>query len=159
MRQLAQRPLLLLATSVIVALLVVSASAQPPRSSQRSLPPGLVEASLAQKHAEELGLDEETLKKLDAIVADVRPQQNELEEKQNKANKDLSALLDEPLPNEKALIEVAGVVVQVGLEKRKLKLRCSLRVRALLTKEQLAKFMKLREEGVPGRRVRRAPPR
>lgn len=158
MRPLAQRPLLLLATTVLVASLVVSASAQR-IGLKRDVPPGLPEANLVRKHAEELGLDEKTLKKLEAIVADVRPQQDELNEKQDKANKDLAALLDQQLPSEKALIETAGVIVQVGLEKRTLKLRCSLRVRALLTKEQLAKFMKLREDAFPGRRKRGGPQR
>ena len=147
MRPIAQRPLLLLATTVLVASLVVSASAQRRRMNPE-FPPGLAEARLVKEHAVDLGVGEEALAKLDAIVADVKPREEELREKGAKARSDLRALLDRPLPSEKALMDAAAAVVEVGLETRKLKLRCSLHVRALLTVEQLTKFMKLREEAI-----------
>ena len=60
-------------------------------------------------------------------------------------------LLDEKMPDEKALMEAAGAGSDVARETRRLRLRTSLRVRALLTKEQLEKFMELRSNtGRPG---------
>ena len=159
MRPLAERPLLFLAITVLVTSLVVPASAQRRPRVKPEFPPGLTEARLVKQHAEALDLGEEVLTKLEAIVADVEPQEKELQEKAAKARNDLRTLLDQPLPSEKALFEAAGAVVEVGLQTRKLKLRCSLRVRALLTKEQRTKFMKLREDALAGRLKRGRPQR
>ena len=117
-------------------------------------PPGLGEARLLQQHATELGVGEETLAKLEALVADIRSQDDALRQRMIARTHALSALLDQARPDEEALFAASAAVAQVGRETRELKLRCSLRVRALLSEKQLKAFMKLRSNAIEARKGR-----
>ena len=126
---------------------------------RRSFPPGLAEARLIKERAEEIGVDEETLEKLEKLVAETREQEDALRLRTIEAENQVRALLDESIPEEKALLEAAAGGSDVARETRRLRLQTSLRARALLTKEQLEKFMELREKAFAKRRKQGRRPR
>ncbi len=126
---------------------------------RRSFPPGLAEARLVKERADVLGVSEETLEKLEKLVAEVREKEEELRGKTVESDTQVRVLLDENMPKEKTLLAAGSAGSDVARETRRLRLQSSLRVRALLTKEQLEKFMEIREKAMPkrsrGRRPRR----
>jgi Spy/CpxP family protein refolding chaperone len=158
MSMLAASPLRMAAALALVASLAASAHAQ--QGNRRpSFPPGLAEARLVKERAEAIGVGEETLEKLEKLVAEVREKEDELRGKTAESENQVRVLLDENMPDEKALLEAGGVGSDVARETRRLRLRTSLRVRALLTKEQLKKFMELRKEAIGKRRKHGRRPR
>jgi Spy/CpxP family protein refolding chaperone len=122
------------------------------RARRPSFPPGLAEARLIRERAEVIGAGEETLEKLEKLVAEIRAKEEELRNRTVETENQVRTLLDENLPDEKALLAAGGVGSEVARETRRLRLQTSLRVRALLTKEQLVKFMELREKAFSKRR-------
>jgi hypothetical protein len=175
------RSLPILVAVLLVPLFVLPASAQeqeqeqeqeqPEKQKQQrkkqqprpfSFPPGLAEARLVKEKAKEIGVGEETLEKLEALVAETRAKDQELAAQHKEENGKVLVLLDEGRPNEKALLETSALGAKVFQEIRVLKLQVTLKVRALLNEEQLAKFMEIREKaksGPQGRRKRGGPPR
>jgi Spy/CpxP family protein refolding chaperone len=126
---------------------------------RRSFPPGLAEARLIKERAEEIGVGEETLEKLEKLVAETREQEDALRQRTIEAENQVRDLLDESIPEEKALLEAAAGGSEVARETRRLRLQTSLRARALLTKEQLEKFMELRKKAFAKRRKQGRRPR
>ena len=122
------------------------------RARRPSFPPGLAEARLIKERADVIGASEETLEKLEKLVAEIREREEELRGKTVEIENRVRVLLDENLPEEKALLAAGGAGSDVARETRRLRLRSSLRVRALLTKEQLEKFMELRKSTIKKRR-------
>jgi Spy/CpxP family protein refolding chaperone len=158
MRMLAASLLRIAATLALVGSLAASAHAQP-RNRRPSFPPGLAEARLIKEQAEKIGVGDETLEKLEKLVAEVREKEDGLRAKTVESENQVRVLLDENMPDEKALMAAAGAGSDVARETRRLRLQTSLTVRALLTKEQLAKFMELRKEAIAKVRKRGGRPR
>jgi Spy/CpxP family protein refolding chaperone len=151
MTVLAASPLRIAAALALVASLAASADAQP-RNRRPSFPAGLAEARLVKERAEAIGVGEETLEKLEKLVAETREKEEALRARTVEAENQVRTLLDENLPEEKALLKAGEVGSDVARETRQLRLQTSLRVRALLTKEQLEKFMELRKNAIGKRR-------
>jgi Spy/CpxP family protein refolding chaperone len=158
MSMLAASPLRIAAALALVTSLAASAYAQP-RKRHPSFPPGLAEARLIKERADVIGVDEKTLEKLEKLVAEITEKEEKLRSETVKSENQVRALLDESMPDEKTLLEAAGVGSDVGRETRRLRLQTSLRVRALLTEEQLEKFMELRKKAIGSRRKPTGRPR
>jgi Spy/CpxP family protein refolding chaperone len=160
MHALAHRSLWLVAAALLVASLVLPAHAQRrPQQAARGFPAGLAEVRLVKEKAEQIGVDEETLKKLDALSKETRAKEQELRARILEATQKVSKLLDENLPDEKAVLEASAEASGISRETRVLRLQCSLKLRALLTKEQLDKFMEIRKKAMSARRARGQRPR
>jgi Spy/CpxP family protein refolding chaperone len=158
MSMLAAYPLRISAALALAASIAASAHAQPPDRNP-AFPPGLAEARLVKEQAKAIGVGEETLEKLEKLVAEVKEKEGELRARTVESGNRVRVLLDENMPDEKTLMEAAGVGSDVAGETRRLRLGTSLRVRALLTKEQLEKFMELRKEAIGKARRRGGRPR
>ncbi len=120
-------------------------------------PPGLAEAKLIRQNPEEIGVGEETLEKLEKLVAEIRAEDDELAGKVVEARMKTEALLDQSRPDEKELIAAVGAAQAVARQTREHVVRSTLRIRALLTKEQLEKFMEVRKNAFTKRRGRGQP--
>ena len=114
-------------------------------------PPGRPEARLIERNAEELGLDEETVEAVKKLADESRAEEEKALEVTRKAWTRMRELLDQELPDEAALLEQAAAISRASGEAHKRRLLTTLRVRALLTPEQRAKFMELRKTARPPR--------
>ena len=157
MRRLSTSPLRIAAVLALVASLSGSAFAQR-RKVSPSFPPGLAEARLIREMPEEIGVGKEKLEKLEKLVAEVKAKEKELKAKLVEARNALDALLDQNRPDEKELIAAVSASSAAMRQIRELYVKSSVRIRALLTKEQLEKFMEIRKNAV-GKRPRRGRPR
>ncbi len=158
MSMLASSRLRIAVALALVALLAASAYAQP-RQRLPSFPPGLAEARLIEERPEQVGVGEETLEKLEKLVTEIREKEEKLRSRTVEAENQVRVLLADNLPDEKALLAAGHAGSGVARETRELRLRSSLRVRALLTKDQLEKFMELRKEAIGKKRRWRGRPR
>lgn len=157
MRRLSASPLRIAGVLALVVSLSGSAFAQPPERNQ-GFPPGLAEARLIREMPEEIGVGEETLGKLEKLVEEVRAKDEELQAKTVEARSAVNALLDQSRPDEKELMAAVGVATAVAQKTLENRVGASLRIRALLTQEQLEKFMEIRTKAV-GKRRRGGRPR
>ncbi|MCH7708820.1 MAG: periplasmic heavy metal sensor [Myxococcales bacterium] len=153
MRRLSTSPLRIAGVLALVASLSGSAFAQRPNVSP-GFPPGLAEARLIREMPEEIGVGEETLKKLEKLVAEVKAKEKELKAKLVEARNAVEALLDQNRPDEKKLTEAVGAASAVMRQTRELYVKSSIRIRALLTDEQLEKFMEIRKKAMKRRQIR-----
>ena len=151
MRRLSLSPLRVAGVLALVASLPGSAVAQGPQRGA-GFPPGLAEARLIREMPEEIGVDEKTLEKLEKLVAEISAKDEELQGKSVGARSAISALLDQGRPDEKELTAAVGVAAEVARKALESRVGASLRIRALLTKEQLEKFMEIREKVATKRR-------
>jgi Spy/CpxP family protein refolding chaperone len=135
---------LLVLVCAILALVSPSIAAHAQQRGAQSFPWGLAEARLMQEKAEVLELSEETLAALEAVIVEVRPEDEKLREGRQAALAKVNALLSESLPDEEAVMRASDALGAIANQSRELKLRCSLKVRSLLTTEQLTKFMEIR---------------
>ncbi len=156
MRKLCASPLRIAGVLLLIASLSGSAFAQRPRRST-AFPPGLTEARLIREMSEEIGVGEETLEKLEKLVAEIRAKDEEHKGKIVEARNKAEALLDQSRPDEKELMAAVGAASGVARQTRELRVRASLRIRALLTQEQLEKFMEVRKKAFAKRRGRGRP--
>ena len=157
MKGLSTSPLRIAGVLALVASLSSSAFAQgrptvPGFAPLPGFPPGLAEARLIRQNPEEIGVGEESLAKLEKLVAKIRAKDEELQGKTVEARKALQALLDQSRPDEKELIAAVGAAQAVMRQTREHVVRSTLRIRALLTKEQLEKFMEVRKNAFTKRR-------
>ena len=155
MRRLCASPLRIAGVLALVASLSGSAFAQ---GSERSLayPPGVAEARLIREMSEEIGVDEETLEKVEKLVVEIRAKDEELKGKVIEARNEVMALLDIGRPDEKKLMAAVGAAAGVARQTRELQVNGSVRIRALLTEDQLEKFMEVRTKAMERRRERAA---
>ena len=158
MRRLSTSPLRIAAVLALVASLSGSAFAQRPRVSS-GFPPGLAEARLIREMPEEIGVGKEKLEKLEKLVAEVKAKEKELKAKLVEARNAVAALLDQNRPDEKKLTAAVGATSAVMRQTRELSVKSSVRIRALLTDEQLEKFMEIRKKALGTRRGRGRPGR
>ncbi len=114
-------------------------------------PAGRPEARLIERNAEALGLDEATAAAVKKLADESREEEKKSLEVTKKAWTRMRELLDQELPDEAALLEQAALISRASSEAQKRRLLLTLRVRALLTPEQRAKFMELRKTARPPR--------
>jgi len=117
-------------------------------------PPGLAEARLIKEKATEIGVGEETLKKLEKIVTETKAKEEEQRTKTAEARNVTSALLEVGRPDEEKLLAAVAATSAVTRQTRELSIKTSLQIRALLKDEQLAKFMEIRRKAMAARRKR-----
>jgi Spy/CpxP family protein refolding chaperone len=120
------------------------ASAQAPRAPQRPYPPGLSEALLIQQRAEALKVSEEVQAQLTAMIDESKASGAKLEEESVATLAKLQELLNEPMPNEKALLAAGEATGNIAKRMREQRLKTTLRARGLLSEKQLAQYMDIR---------------
>ncbi len=153
MRRPSTSPLRIAGVLALVASLSGSAFAQR-RNVSPGFPPGLAEARLIREMPEEIGVGKEKLEKLEKLVAEVKAKETELKAKLVEARNAVAALLDQNRPDEKKLTAAVGAAQAVMRQTRELYVKSSVRIRALLTDEQLEKFMEIRTKAMKSRQVR-----
>jgi Spy/CpxP family protein refolding chaperone len=90
------------------------------------------------RHADELGLDDATRAKIDALVKNGRPAARARREQLHRERERLRALLSQLEPELDAVLAQADVIANVESEALKSRLRTTVEIRALLTPEQRA---------------------
>jgi Spy/CpxP family protein refolding chaperone len=133
-----------------VALLAAPALGQQ-RGGRASTPGGFAEGRLMKKKAKELGLSEDTVKKIDAAIEAGRAEEAKFREENRAAITELDEILSQPHPNEKELMAASAKVGESAAKSRELKMRSVIEMRSLLTDEQLEKFMELRKKATARR--------
>jgi Spy/CpxP family protein refolding chaperone len=128
-----------------IALLASTAMAQQ-RGRRSSTPGGLAEARMMKQKAEELGLSDETLAKIDAALEANAAEEAKIREQTAAAIDGLNEVLAKKLPSEKELMAASNKVGESASKARALKLKSVLEMRSLLTPEQLEKFMEHRQK-------------
>ncbi len=131
-----------------IALLASTAMAQ--QRSARS-PGGFAEGRLMKKKAKEIGLSEETVAKIDAVIKAGTAEDAKLREENMAAIKKLNELLAQNLPSEKELLAAANKVGANAEKSRELKMKSVIEMRSLLAPEQLEKFMEFRKKATARR--------
>jgi Spy/CpxP family protein refolding chaperone len=131
-----------------IALLGSTAMAQ--QRAGRS-PGGFAEGRLMKKKATEIGLSEETVAKIDAVIKAGKAEEVKLREENMAAIGELNEVLAQNLPSEKELMAAANKVGENAAKSRALKMKSVIEMRSLLTSEQLEKFMAFRKQAT-GRR-------
>jgi Spy/CpxP family protein refolding chaperone len=131
-----------------IALLASTAMAQ--QRAGRS-PGGFAEGRLMKKKAKEIGLSEETVAKIDAVIKAGKAEEAKLREENMAAIGELNEVLAQNLPSEKELMAAANKVGKNAAKSRALKMKSVIEMRSLLTSEQLEKFMEFRKKAT-GRR-------
>ena len=103
---------------------------------------------------ERLELTDEVRERVDAILDEARPQHEALHEQLRDAHRRLRDLLDEPAPDEQAVLAQAEVLGGLQTEAHKQKLQVMLQIRPLLSDEQREQLRehKQRRHGRPGER-------
>ncbi len=140
------RNLLVVCGFAATLLFAFAAHAQKP--GDRRFPFGLAEGRLMTEIAEDLGLAEDTLAAIEAASKQQKEEETKLMEEHSAAWEKLSALLDEGLPSEKALLEASTAFGETMAKMRDSRLRYTRLVRGLLTSEQLESYS-LRRKAVP----------
>jgi len=93
---------------------------------------------------EEIGLDDKTLTEVRKILDASKTDRQELHHKLREAYAHMRLLLEQPQPDESAIMVQADIIGGLRTEARKQRLRTLIQVRALLTPEQRAKLLALR---------------
>jgi Spy/CpxP family protein refolding chaperone len=109
-------------------------------------PPGHSPARFIQENAERLGLDAETRATIEKIATGSRDAERDLRSRIHAAHEQMRELLDADQPDEAAVMAQADAIGALELEGRKQMLSALLRIRALLTPEQRAELVRIREE-------------
>jgi len=148
MRMHSSRRLMLFCGLMSIALLASTAMAQ--QRAGRS-PGGFAEGRLMKKKAKEIGLSEETVAKIDAVIKAGKAEETKLREENKAAIGELNEVLAQNLPSEKDLMAAANKVGENAAKSRALKMNSVIEMRSLLTSEQLEKFMEFRKQAT-GRR-------
>jgi Spy/CpxP family protein refolding chaperone len=131
-----------------IALLASTAMAQ--QRSGRS-PGGFAEGRLMKNKAKEIGLSEETVAKIDAVIKAGKAEETKLREENMAAIGELNELLAQNLPSEKELLAAAKKVGANAEKSRVLKMKSVIEMRSLLSPEQLEKFMEFRKKATTRR--------
>jgi Spy/CpxP family protein refolding chaperone len=146
------RRLALLCCLMSLTLLAGSAIAQQQqRAGRGSTPGGFAEGRLMKKKAKEIGLSEETVTKITAAIEAGRAEEEKLREESKGRIVALDELLKKSRPSEKELIAAANKVGAMAEKSRALKMKSVVEVRALLSDEELAKFMEIRNKATARR--------
>jgi Spy/CpxP family protein refolding chaperone len=107
-------------------------------------PGGMIE-----RHAKQLGLDDAAVKKMRSIVEMSRTENEKLRKQVEVEQGTLRKMLEQDVPDEKAVMAQADKIGGLVTQQRKNQLSAVLKIRGMLTPEQRAELEKLRREG-PG---------
>lgn len=105
-----------------------------------------------EEHADELGLSPETRKAIEKIAADARTRGKTLREAASADREAMRELLQQPLPDEDEVMELTERLGASHLEAKQNRLSAMLAIRKLLTEEQRAKLVEIRESRALDRR-------
>jgi hypothetical protein len=105
--------------------------------------------ALFEEYVAQLGLADETLATIRAIVDASRKRGEELREELHQARLHMRQLLSQEKPDETAVMQQADVIGALELAERKNRLRALLQIRAFLTPGQRQALLQLHEEFWP----------
>jgi len=98
------------------------------------------------KKTTEIGLSEEDVAKIDAVIETGKAEEKKLREESMAAIAELNEILAKNLPSEKELMAASDKVGENASKSRVLKMKSVIEMRSLLTPEQLEKFMEIRQK-------------
>jgi Spy/CpxP family protein refolding chaperone len=150
----ASRSIPLSVLGVVAAAILLAGVAAAQVSLGPRVGPGVAEVRLVERNAEKLELDEKTLAAVKALATEARAQDEKLGEQMREERLKLGDLLNEPLPEEAALMKQATAIGSLALDMQKHQLKTSLSLRKLLTEEQRKELMELRKNVRQQRRRR-----
>jgi len=148
------RVMLVIPMSFVLMQFAFDAAAQRPRLG-RAFPPGLAEVRLATSNADQLELSDETVTALNALIAEVQPEEERLRALTIEVHSALAKLMGTERPAKAELDGVAEGIAGTARKTVTLRMQTSVRVRGLLTDEQLTQFIQLREDAFNNRGGRR----
>jgi Spy/CpxP family protein refolding chaperone len=99
-----------------------------------------------EKHAERLGVDDETRQAIEARFESSRAQAEPIRDALHASHGALREMLHAEEPDRSAIMSQAEAIGQLETELRKLRLATLLEVRAMLTEEQRSEMIAMREE-------------
>lgn len=102
-------------------------------------PGGMIE-----RHAKRLGVDDATVAKMREKVEVTRKENEKLRKKVEAEQRSLQTLLEQDLPEEKAVMAQVDKIGTMMIAQRKNQLRTVLEIRGMLTPEQRAELAKIR---------------
>jgi Spy/CpxP family protein refolding chaperone len=146
MRLHSSRHRLILLCGVLSIVLVASTAVAQQRTGRAITPGGGAEGRMMKKKAEEIGLSEETIAKIDAAIEANKDVEAKLREENKAAVTKLNEILAKNLPSEKEVMAAADKVGDLASKSRAQKMKSVLEVRSFLTAEQLEKFMEFRNK-------------
>jgi Spy/CpxP family protein refolding chaperone len=97
-------------------------------------------------HAEELGIDDATLREIRGITDASREQAEAIHEELREAHEAMRELLDRDAPDEGAVMRQAELMGEIDLRRHKQHLATMLRIRAKLTPEQRRQLREMKHE-------------
>ncbi len=151
MRLHSSRHRLILFCGLISIALLASTGMGQQRAGRQTNPGGPAEGRLMKKKAEEIGLSEEVIAKIDAAIEADQAEEAKLREESIDDYAKLSDLLKQNLPSEKELMAAAQKVGDNASKSRTHKMKSVIEMRSLLTPDQLEKFMEYRVEATARR--------
>jgi Spy/CpxP family protein refolding chaperone len=99
-----------------------------------------------EEHAEQLGLDDETLEAIDQIVDESREKARALHADLRGMHREMRDLLSQDTPDESAVMQQADAIGKAETELHKHRIGALIKIRALLTAEQREELRQIREE-------------
>lgn len=108
--------------------------------------PGRGPAGFIEEYTEQLGLDDETRGAIGGIVDESRERARELHEELRGLHREMHDLLSEENPDEAAVMQQAEAIGQAETELHKHRIGALIKIRAMLTDEQRAELIRVREE-------------
>jgi len=130
-------------TVLLAGAVIASAGfAQPPLGPR----PGGGPDRFTAEYAAQLGLDDPTREAIDQIVDESRKRARELRGELRGLHQEMHELLSQKTPDEAAVMQQAEAIGQAETELDKHRLETLIRIRALLTEEQRAELIGIREE-------------
>lgn len=132
--------------ALLAAVSITSGAHAQARQARQNTPGGIAEGRLMKQKATELGLSEEVIAKIDASIEADTAEEKKLRELSAAALEDLNKVLAQKMPSEKELMAASDKVGEVASKSRELKMKSVIRVRSLLTAEQLDKFIEMRAQ-------------
>ena len=134
--------------AVLIAGLMLSAGLAPAQERERPLhqrgPPPL--DRLLDRHADRLGLSDETLARIRQIAGASRADAERIRAELRERHAELRLLLATRTPDRAAILRQAERIGAAETERQKHRLRTMLQIRALLTPEQREALVRLHEE-------------
>ena len=103
-------------------------------------------AGFIEEHTEQLGLDDETREVIDGIVDESRERARKLHGELRGLHREMHDLLSQENPDEAAVMQQAEAIGQAETELHKHRIGALIKIRALLTDEQRAELIGIREE-------------
>ncbi len=151
MRMQSSRHHLQLFCGLICFALLASTGMAQQRAARSVNPGGSAEGRLMKKKAKEIGLSEKTIAKIDAAIEASSTWESKLREESKDALGKLNEVLLQNLPSEKELMAASDKVGEFASKSRTYKMKSVIKMRSLLTSEQLEKFMEFRKKAAPRR--------